>query len=226
MMSEARLGESNILKALRQVSEARGLKFYINPPREVVPEFLGDFRPDAIAVGPEGGIIIEVKLRRNPASERQLAAIAKKISDQKGWEFRAIYLNPPTEGAALIDKPTPEQLQATFKEVSALAEGGHRAAALVMGWAALESLARLAIAGGEARTVRGFSPIQAIQTLAEEGYLENEDADRLREMAKLRNAVVHGDLSVDVPTMQVEDLLSQLRAIASDIVSVTPERAP
>jgi uncharacterized protein YutE (UPF0331/DUF86 family) len=223
MMSEAQLGESNILKALRQVSEARGLRFYINPPREVVPEFLGDFRPDAIAVGPEGGIIIEVKLRRNPASERQLAAIAKKISDQKGWEFRAIYLNPPSEGTPSIKKPTPEQLQATFKEISALAEGGHRAAALVMGWAALESLARLASAGGEAGTVRGFSPIQAIQTLAEEGYLENEDADRLREMAKLRNAVVHGDLSIDVPTMQVEDLLSQLRAIASDIVSVTPE---
>jgi hypothetical protein len=223
MMSEAQLWESSVMRNLQVVSEARGLKFYINPPREIVPKFLGDFRPDAIAVGPEGGIIIEVKLRRNPASEKQLAAIAKRVSDQKGWEFRAIYLNPTLDEMPSIAKPTPEQLQATFKEIEALAKGGHPAAALVMGWAALESLARLASANSEARRPRGFSPIQAIQTLAEEGYMENEAADRLREMAKLRNAVVHGDFSVDVPTEQVEDLLGQLQAAASNIMSVTPE---
>jgi hypothetical protein len=40
-------------------------------------------------------------------------------------------------------------------------------------------------------------------------------------MAKLRNAVVHGDLSVQVPVEQVEYLLQQLRLIASDVLSVT-----
>jgi hypothetical protein len=223
MMSEAQLWESNVLRSLQQTSEARGLKFYIHPPREIVPEFLGDFRPDAMAIGPDGGIIIEVKLRRNAASERQLAAIARRVSDQKGWEFRAIYLNPPLDETPSITKPTPEQLQVTFKEIEALAKGGHPAAALVLGWAGLESLARLATANSDAKRSGGFSPIQAIQTLAEEGYIENEAADRLREMAKLRNAVVHGDFSVDVPTEQVEDLLSQLQAIASDIMSVAPE---
>jgi len=223
MMSEAQLWESNVLRSLQQTSEARGLKFYIHPPREIVPEFLGDFRPDAMAIGPDGGIIIEVKLRRNAASERKLAAIARRVSDQKGWEFRAIYLNPPLDETPSITKPTPEQLQVTFKEIEALAKGGHPAAALVLGWAGLESLARLATANSDAKRSGGFSPIQAIQTLAEEGYIENEAADRLREMAKLRNAVVHGDFSVDVPKEQVEDLLSQLQAIASDIMSVAPE---
>jgi uncharacterized protein YutE (UPF0331/DUF86 family) len=223
MMSEAQLRESNVLRNLRQVSEARGLKFYVNPPREIVPEFLGDFQPDAIARGPEGGIIIEAKLPGNPASEKQFAAIARRVSGQKGWEFRAIYLNPPMDEMPFIAKPTPEQLQATFKEIEALTKGGHRAAALVTGWAALESLARLASANSEGRTSRGFSPIQAIQTLAEEGYIENEAADSLRAMAKLRNAVVHGDFSVAVPAEQVEGLLGQLQAIASDIMSVSPE---
>jgi uncharacterized protein YutE (UPF0331/DUF86 family) len=146
------------------------------------------------------------------------------VSDQKGWEFRAFYLNPPSDETSSIANPTLEQLQASFKEIEALAKGGHAAAALVMGWAAIESLARLASANSEARRPGGFSPIQAIQTLAEEGYIENEAADRRREMAKLRNAVVHGDFSVDVPTDQVEDLLIQLQAIASNIMSVTPER--
>jgi hypothetical protein len=224
MMSEAQLLESNVLRNLQQVSEARGLKFFINPPREILPEFLGNFQPDAIAVGPEGGIIIEVKLRRSPASVRKLAEIAKRVSGQKGWEFRAIYLTPPTDETLPIAKPTPEQLRATFGEIQALMKGGHPAAALVTAWATLESLARLASANSEARSPRGFSPLQAIQTLAEEGYIENEAADRLREMANLRNAVVHGDFSVDVPVEQVEWLIKQIQAIASDIMTVTPER--
>lgn len=223
MMSESRLWESNILRNLQQVSEARGLKFYVNPPREVVPAFLGGFRPDAIAVGPDGGIIIEVKHRRSPSSEQQLAAIAKKVSDQKGWEFRAIYLNPLMDETQPIATPTPEQIQARLGEIGALTKAGHPAAALVTAWAVLESLARLATANSQARTPKGFSPLQAIQTLAEEGYVENDAADRLREMAKLRNAVVHGDFSVDVPVEQVEGLLSQLQGIASDIMSATQE---
>lgn len=223
MMSESQLGESNILRNLRQVSEARGLKFYVNPPSEVVPAFLGDFQPDAIAVGPDGGIIIEVRHRRSPASEHQLAAIARRVSDQKGWEFRAIYLDPPMDGTPPIAKPTPGQIQAGLGEIETLTKAGHPAAALVTAWAVLESLARLATANSEARAPKGFSPIQAIQTLAEEGYIENDAADRMREMAKLRNAVVHGDFSVEIPAEQVAGLARQLREIASDIVSSTPE---
>ena len=218
MTSEAALWESNVLRNLQQLSEARGLKFYVNPPRDVVPDFLGDFRPDAIARGPQGGIIIiEVKLRRTPESERRLAEIARIVSAQKGWEFRAIYRTPPTEETPSVANPTQQQLQSAFDEIEALTNGGHHTAALLIAWAALESLVRLATANSEAGTPRAFSPLQAIQTLAEEGYLENEAADNLRRMVKLRNAVAHGDLSVDMQGEQVESLLKQLRAIAADI---------
>ncbi len=222
MISEARLLESNALRHLQKLSEARGLKFYLNPPREIVPDFLGDYRPDAIALGPEGGIIIEMKSRRSPASEKQLAEIASRISGQKGWEFRAIYLNPPMNEMPPIEIPTPDQLRATFREIEELTRTGHLAAAFVRAWAALESLARLASANGETGSARVLPPIQVVQTLAEEGYVENEVADRLRQMVKLRNAVVHGDFTVDVPAEQIEDLLKQLQAIASDIESTTP----
>ena len=221
MMPDVELRESDVLRSLRQEYEAQGLKFQVNPPRELVPEFLGDFQPDAIAWGPNGGIIIEVKSWRNSASERQLAEIARRVSNQKGWEFRAIYMRPPIDDTPSIPKPTRQQIQAAFKEIEALTNGGHHAAALVSAWATLESLARLARADGEVRKSRTFSPLQAIQTLAEEGYMENEIADPLRDMAKLRNAVVHGDFSVDVPVGQVENLLRVLQTIASDIEAVT-----
>jgi len=44
-------------------------------------------------------------------------------------------------------------------------------------------------------------------------------------MVKLRNAVAHGDLSVDIQEEQVKGLLKQLRAIAADIeAACNPER--
>jgi uncharacterized protein YutE (UPF0331/DUF86 family) len=224
MISEALLVESNALRNLQKLSEARGLKFYINPPREIIPNFLGDFRPDAMALGPEGGIVIEVKFQRSPASEKQLAAVARRVSAQKGWEFRAVYLNPAVDERQPIEKPTPRQLQAIFAEIEELTKAGHRVAAFVRAWAALESLARLASANREAKRATSLLPIQVVQTLAEEGYIENEAADRLRQMVKLRNAVIHGDLSVDVPAEQLKDLLKQLQAIGSEVLSMTPEQ--
>lgn len=219
-MSESQLAERDVLRGLQQIYEARGLKFHIHPPREMVPEFLGNFQPDAIAQGQEGGIIIEVKLRRDPRSDKQLAAIAQKVSGQKGWEFRAIYVDPLTDDAPPIAKPTPEQLHAAFSEIDALNKGGHPTAALIVAWAALESLARLATARTEVGKRKSFSPIQSIQALAEEGYIEGKAADQLRELAKVRNAVVHGDFSITVSEEQVQTFLSQIKAISSDVFSV------
>jgi hypothetical protein len=220
-MSDTSIWESNVLRNLRRAAEARGLNFYVNPSREVLPSFLGDYQPDAIAVGPEGGMIVEVKRRKNQQTDRQLSAIAQRISKEKGWEFRAVYLNPVTNETPPIAVPTQGQLQATLEEIDALIKTGHRPAALLTGWATLESLARLASVAGDGEKSGALSPIQAIQTLAEQGYLENDAADQLRGTLDLRNAVAHGDLSAIVPQEQVETMLGRLRALAADVLHVT-----
>ena len=220
MTTAAVLPESNMLRNLQQISEARGLKFYVNPPPDVVPEFLGDLRPDAIARGPQGGIVITVKRRGTPDADQRLVDIAKRVSAQKGWEFQAIYLVPPADEAPAIAKPTEPQLRAAFEQIEALTNGGHHRAALLIAWAALELLARLVNENDEAGTSKAFSPLQAVQTLAEQGYLEKDAAENLRRLAKLRNAVAHGDLSIDVPEGQVKGLLAQLRTIAAEIEAV------
>ena len=98
-----------------------------------------------------------------------------------------------------------------------MADTAHYGPALIFGWAVLESLARFARGPGSSR---GYSPVQAVQALAEEGYLANDDAQRLREMARLRSSLVHGDLSVTVSAEQVEFLLGQLRALKSEITKL------
>ncbi len=219
--SERGLWESNVLRNLQLTSEARGLTFYVNPPRDIVPDFLGNYQPDAIARGPEGGIIIEVKHRRSGATERRLAEISKKVSRQKGWELRVVYLNPPPNEMPTIAQPTWRQLQAALQEMRALESGSHHAAAFVTAWAVLEAFARLARTSSEIEGSSAISPLQAVQALAEEGFIENETADRLRNLAKLRNAVFHGDFSVEVRAEQVEELTKELQTIASNIEAST-----
>ena len=201
--------------------EKRGLEFLINPARDLVPAFLAGYQPDAIVKRPDGGgIIIEVKRQRTRSSDSYLSDISKRISAQKGWEFRVIYLNPTADVPIEFARPTHEQITARLDEGETLAVTGHRVSALILGWAVLEALARLAVAHDEAKHSEPFSPLQAVQTLAEEGYLENDAAQSLRQMASLRNALVHGDFSADISAEQVQWLLAQLRAIASDIMSV------
>ena len=215
--SERVLQESGALRDLRRMSEARGMTFYMQPPRKIVPEFLGNYRPDAIALGSDGGIIIEVKHRRSRRDEMQLAEISRRVSGQKGWEFRVIYLNSSYDKTP-IGKPTWPQLYAALGESEALAAGGHHGAALVGAWAVLEALARLA-GDGDAGPSSG-SPLQAVQALAADGFVEKAVADRLRGLVGLRDAVVHGDLSVKVPADQVEALARDLRAIASEVEAI------
>ncbi len=190
------------------------MTFYVDPPRKVVPDFLGSYQPNAIARGPEGGIIIGVTYPGSGRAEKRLAEISQKVSHQKGWTFQLVYLNLLDEEP--IAKPTWQQLQAAFREIETLVSGGHHAAALDNAWAVLEALARLATTESETERF-STSPLHAVQALAGEGFVENEVADRLRCLARLRDAVIHGDLSADVPANQVETLVQDLRLIASEI---------
>jgi uncharacterized protein YutE (UPF0331/DUF86 family) len=224
MMADTQPWELSALRGLQSSYEARGLRFVIDPPRELLPGFLAGHTPDAIAVGPDGGgVVLEILRPSSRAGGRQdILDIAKKVAEQKGWEFRAVYASPASELPDTIAQPTPEQIDARLGEVRVLADAGHYAPALVAGWAVLEALARLARGPGSSKA---FSPLQAVQALAEEGYLESEDARRLREMARLRSAVVHGDFAVDVSAEQVEFLLDQLTALKLGIAEVAAEAA-
>lgn len=228
MTSAARSGKSeeaswasNVLRNIKLSAEAQGMKFFVDPPREVVPAFLGDFQPDAIAVGSNGGIVIEIKRGQNAdANRQQLAEISERISREKGWEFRAIYLTSRSEQVNDIPIPTLHQLRLILGRVELLAKEGHQMGALLVGWSVLEALAHVARARDGAESSYPRSPLQAVQALAEEGYVDNDVASRLRGFAAIRNAVAHGDISVEVTQEQVEELLRDLRAIFSAIEAV------
>jgi REase_AHJR-like len=218
MTPETQTWEGEVLERLRKTYEERGLRFVSHPTRDVTPSFLAGYQPDALALGPHGGVVIEIKRQRQPASELKLAAIADRVAKQHGWEFRVIYANDRTEDTPDIPRPTKEQISQRLAEIERMVRAGHLTPAFVIGWAVMESLTRLLADEGGPRPAVVDSPIQTIQRLAMDGYLDGAAAQRLRDMAGLRNSAVHGDLSVKVARADVEFLLTQIREIASSLV--------
>jgi HAMP domain-containing protein len=224
MTTEGELLESNALRELKRLAKERGFEFILHPAGDVIPGFLGGYEPDAIVKRPDGGgIIVEVKGVGRPSSDHWLSEISKRVSRENGWEFRVIHTPPAQTVAVSFAEPTPEQITRRLGEIEDLVRTGHRVPALILGWAVLEALARLASSHDGSKHLGPLSPVQAVQVLAEEGYLENDAADALRRMSSLRNAVVHGDLAADVPAEQADALIARLHMIATDVIRI--ERA-
>ena len=80
-----------------------------------------------------------------------------------------------------------------LSEVHALNADGHRAAALLLGWAVLEAIARSAFAD---RLSKPQAAASTLEMLAFDGYVSPSEADEIRTVIDLRNRVAHGDLTV------------------------------
>jgi len=226
MIPESQAWEMGVLHNLRGIYEGRGMRFYINPSPDLIPGFLGGFRPDAIAISPDGtGVVLEVKSYRTPTTQRQMDELKRRVSSEDGWQLEVIYTNPATDETNVIAKPTADQIESRLDEVERLEQAGYHGPAFLTAWAVLESLARLATPPGSTAQTISLGAIQVVQKLAELGYLENEEASGLRALAKVRNAVVHGDLSVNVSAAQVKPFLEQLKALRSEIVRSTSAQA-
>jgi uncharacterized protein YutE (UPF0331/DUF86 family) len=204
--------ERRLLELLRPQYEAQGYLFIEYPHGETLPAALEGFRPDAIAIGPQKKIAIEVKLRRGSTSEAQLEALSQRLRQHPDWELRVIYGDELDIDELSTVAPRPE-IEKQIDEAEALCRSGHYRAALILLWAALEAIART-IAPTEAR--RSKQPREVLEVLERMGRLSFEEASQLRSLLPLRNAVVHGDLGKEVIKDDVVALVKATRAAMSD----------
>jgi hypothetical protein len=199
--------ERRVLALIRPRLEAEGYSFIEFPADNVLPEFMHGYHPDAIALGKDKSIAIEVKLRRDQSSEKNLRSISERFKGQQSWEFRIVY------GDELEDEPigasTSAQIEQHIVEGEALLQAGHHRAALILGWAAIEAIARTLspdFPASGARTMR-----QAVELLEHLGHLGFEEAQELRKLLPLRAKVVHGDFTTVVSEDAVAPVLKAAR---------------
>lgn len=202
--------ERQVLEALRPQYESRGYKFTIYPGREALPDFLGSYQPDAIAVRYDDRIAIEVRLRQTGPASRQLESVRKLFDGHPEWSFKVFYSGAPGP-SVLLNRASAQELLQHASSVEALSQLGEYRAALVMAWALLEGALR-AVEEGEA-SARPLTPGSVVQKLVMDGLLDQASGTRLRSLVELRNRTVHGDIAVQVSPADVATVLNAVRLV-------------
>jgi hypothetical protein len=200
--------EARVLALLRSRYESEGFSFIEHPAPSDLPSFMEGYTPDALVLGESKSIVIEIKLHREPAAEKNLRAISERFKGQARWEFRVVYGDEVEEDEA-VPAPTPEQIRVQLTEAEALLAQNHPRAALVLGWATIEGVARLLNAdfpSAGSRTMR-----QAVELLEHMGRLSFNEAQELRRLIPLRAKVVHGDFLTPITAAEVEPVLKAAR---------------
>lgn len=201
--------ERVVLENLRERYVGEGYAFYEYPGRALVPSFLESYRPDAIAIGPRGRVVIEVKRREASGEESELPRIASLFADHPDWKFVLVYLDDEIQ--APLAQSSKSQVEDAIGEMETLAAQGHAKAAFVLGWAVLEAAHRAAL-NDECRD-QPQPPQSVLESLEREGFLDRELAKPLWDRLPLRTAVVHGDLEAEVDERSVGELLRAARQV-------------
>ena len=211
-MSGLEASESDVLQSLVPQYEAEGFDVYVNPSPSILPPFMKEHRPDAIALRPDKKIAIEV-IRSEQASSHKMRRLQSLLSDHADWELRVFYISSMTNEKA-IEIASASAIQSSIERTARLISDGYRVPALIMAWATLEAIGR-ALLPDQFR--RPQTPARLVETLAAEGYLTPVEADQLRAAIPARNSAVHGSLAPDISDGQVNGIVAILRTLAGSV---------
>jgi uncharacterized protein YutE (UPF0331/DUF86 family) len=198
-MSTISTSEYDILQQLMPELTAEGYEVYIRPDRSLLPGFLQNFMPDAIALGSDKNLVIEV-IHKSRANEKKLTQMADILGNHSDWELRVVWMTPTGMSAALQSQPL-SLIRKQIAEIRELTANGHVHPAFLMAWATFEAIGRL-LAPTQLR--RPQTPNRLVQVLANEGHLTPAEADSLRLLADKRNKLVHGELKTRVSKPDVK----------------------
>lgn len=205
--------ETSILEGLRPAYEQQGYAFHPRPKQDMIPAFLGHHVPDAIAVRTGDARIIQVRRRQDGEAGASLSEIRRRIADHEGWKLDVIYAMERPEDAVSIAPPNLDDMLGQISEARELRKD-HPRAAFMLAWSLLEAALNRLRTGNVPNRLK--SPGEIVQALAMDGHVEPDAEVRLRQLAVLRNRVVHGDLGAPVSPDDVEAVLTAVSATMID----------
>lgn len=193
-----------------------GYEVLVEPAGPQVPAFLGDYRPDLIAIGDQESVVIEVKSTRGFDRSEANREIAASVARQPGWRFELVVTSPrrerQNEEQAPWDLPV---VDGYLEQVRRLLETENREAAFLLLWANTEALLRR-VALREGVRLGSLSPAQLVRELATQGVLERPDYFALEKAATFRNAFAHGMGAAEVEPVLLDKLLRVIEALRED----------
>ncbi|MGJ3263643.1 MAG: hypothetical protein ACFE0R_10455 [Salinarimonas sp.] len=197
---------AELLAAESRRLSAEGYDVIVAPDATLLPAALRTRRPDAIALGRDPKLVIEITGDR-PGSGPRLAALQEALRAAPGWQ---LYLVLDRASPASIPRAAPDaDIEAALDRVPRVATVD-TGAALMLAWSALEGIVRN-------RRPETFARPQTtdrlVEHLAAEGIVLPDDAAFLRDVAARRNAVAHGDVRESPTAAEVARLVDLVRSL-------------
>ena len=202
--------EEIVTERLMTDLQAEGYRVFREPSRRMVPQFFGNYTPDIVGFRDGRNLAVEVRSSEHSGLP-EIGAVTKLFDGHKDWEFRLVWV-PAGEKAQRLRKQTNKTVFEFVNQCKELAHQGSHAAAFLLSWATLEAMGRLLM---EDNLGRPQTPARIIEKLAGEGIATPSEAQRLRELSKLRNSLIHGELDAKVSGPQSQDMIDILESIAA-----------
>ena len=188
--------------ALEQAShdlQEKGYEVILEPSANIVPSFLGKYKPDIIAFKDDKPtIVIEIK-RKSGTSDKYIKDIAKLFDGKEDYEFIVHWISSLDAGTLKLT--TLDALVARGEELKQMHNAGLYVPSLLTCWAMLEGMARILYPDSMAKPQR---PESVVQKLASEGNISISEATELRKLYKKRNNIIHGVLDEVVDKNDIE----------------------
>jgi uncharacterized protein YutE (UPF0331/DUF86 family) len=218
MRSEIETQESEVLQKLQKQYEAQGYKFVAQPGSADVPTFLEGYIPDAIAISEDEKVIIEVKSTERKAQQNSTVRfLASEVPKHEGWRFDLVIAEKLLSNTDASAEPGRHELVHEIEKVRKLSESGDYKSALVVGWAVLEALARKLVLNSKAGESRRYLPRSVVEALVSGGYADDKTGDRLSEISKIRNRLVHGFTKLEVRRADSEFIISFVESLVKEV---------
>ena len=200
--------EAAVLESIVPQLEAEGFEVYAHPSGHLLPPFLRGYSPGAIALREDRKLAIEV-LREGPSSKGRLDKLRELLSGRRDWELRVYWISPSNTPEA-ITVASSKDIEQAINTIEDLSDKKLFAPALLMAWATLEALGRASL---PERLERPQTPRGLVQVLAGDGYITPSEADRLRQLAEVRNRLIHGGLRVKIASRDIKSFTAVLRTL-------------
>jgi hypothetical protein len=148
-------------------------------------------------------VVIEVKPRA-ALGDPQLQELAEAVRRQPGWRFELVLLRPE-HGPPGTKEWNAEDVAHSLGQVETLLSSGHKEAALLLAWSAVEATLRLLARRERLAPEREDAPY-LLKLLATRAVLTGAQHDRVWDALQLRNAVAHGHKPPELDPTKIENL--------------------
>ena len=186
--------------------------------REVVLDFLDGLRVDLVARKGGQTEVIDVKTATSlaRAGGEQRKKISETIRAKDGWKHKLVVVGEP-ERLSAHKGATPfnyEDALIRMERAEKCLEAGFPEAAVLLAWSAVESVIRIVLNENGFAIKRLTNSSYIIEHGVQREAISYEDYDRLIDLKKYRNAIIHG---FSVGDMDGERLTREMVQLANEI---------